>query len=198
MPSRWHSLAPRCCSRANQAAMSRCACAVYGAFSGWPTCASLSPRPETSTRSTLQPRAANCRASGTYMRFGPMWRQAPELRRISARRSPATGASGSLRMPNCTPWSSSCSRVSCTLPDTRVAGPGCASSAGAGGSPCTLPCRDSVQKMSKMERSKCSGAWLIARSALEMSNVLAAQSTKLMRLPCESMMPLGSPVEPDV
>ena len=53
-------------------------------------------------------------------------------------------------------------------------------------------------KRSRIERSKCSGAWLESRSCSVIANSSAAQRTNVIALRCESITPFGSPVDPDV
>src|ERR1700728_3830377 len=55
-----------------------------------------------------------------------------------------------------------------------------------------------VAKMSKTDRSKCSGAGLHTRSASHRPALAAAQSTKVSDARWEIITPLGMPVDPDV
>lgn len=58
--------------------------------------------------------------------------------------------------------------------------------------------RDSVAQTSNTDRLKWKGATLATRSPSRSPIASAAQSTKAAALPCESMTPLGMPVDPDV
>src|SRR5690242_4276495 len=55
-----------------------------------------------------------------------------------------------------------------------------------------------VAKMSKTDRSKCSGAGLQTRSCSPSSAAAAAQSTNVSELRWEIITPFGVPVDPDV
>src|SRR2546429_9983402 len=52
--------------------------------------------------------------------------------------------------------------------------------------------------MSKVDRSKCSGECCDARSDWEMPKYFHAHSRKRRTLRCETITPLGTPVEPEV
>ena len=52
--------------------------------------------------------------------------------------------------------------------------------------------------MSRIDRSKWNGAWLLKRSVSVGSNTDEHQSTKLTAFSCVSITPFGMPVEPDV
>src|SRR3984885_15489193 len=53
-------------------------------------------------------------------------------------------------------------------------------------------------KMSKTDRSKCSGAGLQTRSSSPRSVQAAAHSTKVSEARCEIITPFGAPVDPEV
>ena len=55
-----------------------------------------------------------------------------------------------------------------------------------------------VAKMSKTDRSKCSGAGLQTRSCSPRPAQAAAHSTKVSEARCEIITPFGVPVDPDV
>ena len=55
-----------------------------------------------------------------------------------------------------------------------------------------------VAKMSKTDRSKCSGAGLQTRSCSPSPAQAAAHSTKVSEARCEIITPFGVPVDPDV
>src|ERR1700743_1302996 len=55
-----------------------------------------------------------------------------------------------------------------------------------------------VAKMSKTDRSKCSGAGLQTRSCSLRAVQATAHSTKVSEARCEIITPLGAPVDPDV
>ena len=52
--------------------------------------------------------------------------------------------------------------------------------------------------MSRTDRSKWNGAWLLKRSCSVGAKTDEHQSTKLVAFPCVSMTPFGVPVEPEV
>ena len=66
-----------------------------------------------------------------------------------------------------------------------------------GTSTTAAPARAAANR-SRTERSKWSGAWLESRSSSVTWNSSAAQSTNASAFSCESITPLGTPVEPDV
>src|SRR5215813_7689449 len=53
-----------------------------------------------------------------------------------------------------------------------------------------------VANRSNVERSKWNGAWFATRSRAVRPNVSAAQSVNTRQLRCDSITPLGSPVDP--
>src|SRR5256884_9164546 len=63
---------------------------------------------------------------------------------------------------------------------------------------CSSAPAPSVLKMSKVDRSKCSGECCDARSDWEMPKYFHAHSRKRRTLRCETITPLGTPVEPEV
>src|SRR2546429_3504756 len=63
---------------------------------------------------------------------------------------------------------------------------------------CSSAPAPSVLKMPKVDRSKCSGECCDARSDWEMPKYFHAHSRKRRTLRCETITPLGTPVEPEV